>query len=139
VVLVIGGSQGAQFINDLVSQIAFRYAEEFEIIHVCGTRNYDELALLIKGAVREDLVRFYHLYPFLDEEQMALAYAAADIVVARAGSGTIYELALNEKPSVLIPLESAAQNHQFMNAYVYAKTGAAVTLEKENQDNDFFV
>ena len=74
---------------------------------------------------------FYHPYPYLDETRLREAYAAADIILARAGS-TIFEIAAVGKPSVLIPLPHAAQDHQRENAYEYAKTSGAVVIEEAN-------
>jgi len=73
----------------------------------------------------------YYFVPFFDEN-LSEAYSAADLVIARAGASTIFELAAKGKPSILIPLAIAAQNHQELNAYNYADTGAATVIEEEN-------
>ena len=63
---------------------------------------------------------------------MRMAYGAADLVVSRAGSGSIFEIAASGLPSIIIPLTGSAQEHQRENAYAYAKSGAAVVIEERN-------
>ena len=63
---------------------------------------------------------------------MKMAYGAADLIIARAGSGSIFEIAASGLPSILIPLNNAAQDHQRENAYEYARIGAADVIEETN-------
>ncbi len=69
---------------------------------------------------------------YLDEDKIKNAYASADLVVARSGSGSVFEIAAVGLPSILIPLPHAAQDHQRENAIAYAKTGAADIMEQNN-------
>lgn len=143
VILILGGSQGAKTINDIISTILNDLLEKCEIIHQCGEENYEEIKTLI-GNPRAPLeatpltgLAGYHLFPFLDEEQYKNAFAAADLVVSRAGAGTIFEIAACAKPSVLIPLPNSAQDHQKQNAFEYAKTGATLVVQQENLTPNF--
>jgi len=79
-----------------------------------------------------DLRKNYLPLPYLDDRKMALALTAADVIVSRAGAGAIAEIAAFGKPTILIPLPTAANNHQRENAYAYAKAGAAIVIEEEN-------
>ncbi len=139
VVFISGGSQGAQRVNDMILAILPDLIENFEILHQTGENNFTrikaEAAITLKGGGQE----YYHLFPFLREEGQKQAYAAASIIVSRAGSGMIFEIAAMGKPSILIPLPEAAQNHQVKNAYAYASSGAAVVLEQENLTPNFFL
>jgi UDP-N-acetylglucosamine--N-acetylmuramyl-(pentapeptide) pyrophosphoryl-undecaprenol N-acetylglucosamine transferase len=81
----------------------------------------------------------HHFISFFPEEELMHAYAVADCVISRAGSGIIFELAILKKPSILIPLPEAAQNHQSKNAYAYAKYGACIVLEENNLTPNFFL
>ena len=81
----------------------------------------------------------YHPSGFLNEQQMADAYAVADIIVTRAGAGSIFELAALGKPSILIPLPESAQNHQYKNAYNYARAGATLVVEQANVTPHFIL
>ena len=138
IILVLGGSQGAERINDLFLEMLPEMIQEFEIIHQCGEKNFERVNNESKVIVKEFLQKYYHPFPFLKEEELRNAYTACDIVVSRAGSGSIFEIAAIGKPSILIPLPESAQNHQINNAYVYAKTGAALVLEDENFTPHFF-
>ncbi len=139
VLLVIGGSQGSERINDIILSILNDMLKFFEVIHQCGEKNIKRVSSESNVAIfDEQLKKYYHVYPFFDEEQMKNAYAIADLVVSRAGAGSIFEISANKKPSVLLPLPEAAQDHQTKNAYAYAKSGTAVVLEEQNLTPHFF-
>ncbi|MCX6759269.1 MAG: glycosyltransferase [Candidatus Nealsonbacteria bacterium] len=139
VILILGGSQGAQRINDEILEILPRLLENFEVIHQCGKNNYATIKAELKLIINKDLEPFYHLYPFLKEPELRQAYAAADLIVSRAGSGSIFEIAAAGKPSVLIPLSESAQNHQVKNAYTYQESGACLVMEENNFTSHFFL
>ena len=132
-VLILGGSQGAKQINDLLMLALPDFIKKYEIIHQCGEKNFknmQKVALLeIKNPEER---RMYHLYPFLSEEQLASAYALADVIISRAGSGAIFEIAASGKPSILIPYMAAAGDHQMKNAQIYKEAGAARMLRGKN-------
>ncbi len=111
VLLVLGGSQGAQPINDIIFASLIILLQRYEIIHQCGEGNLKSFKQLISG---EKLPGFF-LYPFLNGEQLRHAFAAADLVISRAGAGTIAEIAALGKPSITIPLPNSAADHQTKN------------------------
>jgi len=132
-IFIFGGSQGAKNINDNVLDILPELLLDYQIIQQCGENNYQEC----KG--RADLIletspfkSRYKLFPYLESGAMRMAYGAADLVVSRAGSGSIFEIAASGLPSVIIPLDGSAQEHQRENAYAYAKSGAAAVIEERN-------
>jgi len=133
VILILGGSQGAKSINDIILVTLVGLLEKCEIIHQCGEENFEE----IKTLINKNQPAGYHLYPFLDEEQLRAAYAIADLVISRAGAGSIFEIAACGKPSVLIPLPHSAQDHQKQNAFDFAKTGATLVVQQENLTPNF--
>ena len=92
------------------------FLKEFELIHVCGRNNLEEVEAEAQVVIDKDLVKYYHPAGFLDEEKLSHAYKAADLVVSRSASGSIFEIAASGKPSILVPLPSAAANHQAKNA-----------------------
>ncbi len=128
VLLILGGSQGAQPINDVIFASIPALISRCEIIHQCGPANYDFLQQLTAGKSYLG----YGLYAFLDEEQMRHAYAAADLVISRAGAGTIAEIAALGKPSIIVPLPNSAADHQTKNALEFAKFGGTLVLEQMN-------
>jgi len=139
VFLFLGGSQGAEFINDFVLMILNNFLQDFEIIHVCGMLNLKGVETEARAVINKDLEKYYHLYSFLDEEKLKHAYKAVDFVMSRAGAGGIFEVAAMGLPSILVPLPSAAANHQAKNAYSYAETGAAIVMEQDNLTLNFFL
>lgn len=137
--LIIGGSQGAEAINDFVLLVLDNLLKEFEVIHVTGKENLKETVAEAQVVEEKDLDKYYHPVGFLDEEKMKHAYKAADLIASRSGSGSIFEIAALGKPSILVPLPSAAGDHQSKNAYAYADTGAAMVIEQENLTPNFFM
>ena len=92
---------------------------------------------MISEKLNDEEKRRYKLTAYL-EKDLKDAYLAADIVVSRAGSGSIFEIAAMGKPSILIPLPEAASNHQALNAYEYAKSGATIVMEESNLTPNVF-
>lgn len=139
IILVLGGSQGSERINDLMIDVLPDALKEFEIIHQTGKDGFRKVHNEASATVPPELLKYYHPYFFLDDRELSSAYAAADCVVARAGAGTIFEIAALKKPSILIPLPEAAQNHQVKNAYAYADSGASLVIEEGNLTHHFFL
>jgi len=139
IILIIGGSQGAVAINDFVLEIINDLLRNYEVIHVIGRENFKQEIAEAQVVGGKDLDRYYHPIAFLDEEKTKHAYAAADLVISRSGSGSIFEIAGCGKPSILIPLPSSAGNHQSKNAYAYSENGACLVIEQENLKSHFFM
>lgn len=139
VILILGGSQGAQRINDKILEVLPGLLKDFEVIHQCGEKNFESVQAEAKVMVKGDLIKFYHCFPFLNEKELKLAYGVADFIISRAGSGVIFEIAALGKPSILIPLPESAQEHQVRNAYIFAKGGASFVIEEENFTSHFFL
>lgn len=131
VILVMGGSQGARAINTVLLKALPQLLERYEVIHITGPLHFDAVKADASLVVKANVSHYYHPYAFLTEE-IKLAYTIANLVVARASATTIFEIAFCGKPSVLIPLKGAAQDHQRANAYEYAKTGATIVIEEDN-------
>jgi len=130
VILIMGGSEGAEEINKLVLEILPELLKNYQIIHQCGIGNYDR----VKSAVEKMNIynlSDYHLFPFF-KKRIASAYAACELIVSRAGANTVSEIMVVGKPSVLIPLASAVSDKQRMNAFHYSEAGAAVLLGEKN-------
>ncbi|MGA2417653.1 MAG: undecaprenyldiphospho-muramoylpentapeptide beta-N-acetylglucosaminyltransferase [Candidatus Staskawiczbacteria bacterium] len=137
--LIVGGSQGAEAINDFILRIINGLLKDYEIIHVTGRENLKETEAEAQVVMDKDLDKYYHPIGFLDEEQIKHAYKAADLIISRSGSSGIFEFAAVGKPSILIPLPSAAGDHQSKNAYAYSQTGACLVIEQENLTPNFFM
>lgn len=139
VLLILGGSQGSTRINDLIFQILPKLLTKIEIIHQTGYKDFERALSDLQAFTPKELHPYYHPQPFLNEVQIKNSMASADLIVCRAGAGTIFEIAAMKKPSILIPLPEAAQNHQVKNAYAYAESGAGVVVEEANLTPNFFL
>ncbi|MEL0082054.1 MAG: undecaprenyldiphospho-muramoylpentapeptide beta-N-acetylglucosaminyltransferase [Gammaproteobacteria bacterium] len=144
-ILVLGGSQGARTLNGVVARF-FNHCDPnhaYQLWHQCGARLVDETRALYadqtrvtppgegpaNGADEQVPIR---VDGFIDD--MAAAYGWADLVIARAGALTISELCLARKPSILVPLPSAVDDHQTANASYLVEQGAAVLLPQRELD-----
>jgi len=125
-VLVFGGSQGAHAINEAIFRclpVLQREARGIHIIHQTGERDYND-ALAAYGSHNESA----EVFKFI--EDMPAAFARADLVVCRSGASTVAEIAAAGKPAIFIPLPTAADDHQRVNAEALARHGAAVVVEQ---------
>ena len=122
-ILVIGGSLGAQVLNETVPQAIARLAPDSRpsVVHQCGARHLEAVrAAYAKAGVQADIVTFI--------DDMAGRYAEADLVLARAGAITVTELAVAGVPSILVPLMVSTTHHQRTNAEFMAAKNAAIHL-----------
>ncbi|MFI5385548.1 MAG: UDP-N-acetylglucosamine--N-acetylmuramyl-(pentapeptide) pyrophosphoryl-undecaprenol N-acetylglucosamine transferase [Fimbriimonadales bacterium] len=125
-ILVLGGSQGSAYLNEAVPAAISTLGSEVSVIHACGPAHHDAT----KDRVTILGLKNYCVEPYLDSDAIADAYCRADLVVCRSG-GTLTELAMFGLPSVLVPLPSAANNHQFHNAVEFRDMKAATIAEQE--------
>ena len=140
-VLILGGSQGSARINDFAIDNAHALVRLTQVFHQTGASNFQdaksELAVATKDFIPAERNR-YKIVDYLHDEIIE-AMLAADLIISRAGSGAIFEIAAFGKASILIPLKEAAQNHQFYNAYEYTHTGACSVIEEENLKPGLFI
>jgi UDP-N-acetylglucosamine--N-acetylmuramyl-(pentapeptide) pyrophosphoryl-undecaprenol N-acetylglucosamine transferase len=115
--VAMGGSQGARSINDALASLIEEHAlpAGWQLFALTGRSDFDRVRAALRNA-----------RPYLDD--MADAYAAADLVLARAGASTLVELTTLGKPSILVPYPYAAEGHQAANAARLEAAGAAVVL-----------
>jgi len=133
IVLIMGGSQGAQKINDIVLSTLSEMVEKFQIIHSTGAANHDAVAKEAEVALGNSPHKSrYHHFGLMTASQLRNAAFVSNVAVSRAGAGGIFELAAWHLPAILVPITDSAQNHQRENAYNYARTGAAIVVEEAN-------
>ncbi len=132
-VLILGGSLGSRAINETVLGALRELVESVNVIHQTGKDNFAEIErtvpVILEGTQHPSR---YHAFAYLTLETMRQAAGAAHLIVSRAGSTSIAEIALWRRPSILIPIPESVSHDQRTNAYAYARTGAAVVLEQEN-------
>jgi UDP-N-acetylglucosamine--N-acetylmuramyl-(pentapeptide) pyrophosphoryl-undecaprenol N-acetylglucosamine transferase len=121
VLLVFGGSQGAEAINRVVAKWLARTGKEIRVIWATGPANFGKYARYERGSVR--------VVPYISD--MASAYCATDLALTRAGAMTTAELSAWGIPTILVPLPTAAADHQTHNARAIAEAGAAVMIQQE--------
>ncbi len=127
--LVLGGSQGARRVNQLIEkELDFFDTQNVQIIWQCGKLYYQQYK--IYGNTKN-----VQVYEFLND--MASAYAAADIVISRAGASSVSELCIVGKPVIFVPSPNVAEDHQTKNAMAIVENDAAMIIKEEDLDADF--
>ena len=120
--MIIGGSQGAQSVNLSVRENLNKLLPHFQIIHICGQGKMDNLRLSVEG---------YRQFEYVSEELPDL-FAAADVVISRAGANAICELVALKKPHILVPLPTtSSRGDQLLNARSFADQGFSVVVEDD--------
>lgn len=136
---VLGGSQGAERLNDLFLLTLPELLKSYEVIHQTGALNHERVVKEGSALIPKELRSFWHPRAFFDEATLTLVYAGSDLIVSRAGAGAVFEIAAAGKPSILIPLDKGSRGEQIKNAYAYARSGAALVLEEANLSEHIFV
>jgi UDP-N-acetylglucosamine--N-acetylmuramyl-(pentapeptide) pyrophosphoryl-undecaprenol N-acetylglucosamine transferase len=132
VLLVLGGSKGAYSINQAILNNLPGLLAKFEVIHLCGERDWQVVKSASEGLSAE-LAPRYHAIAYLHE--MGAALAAADLVVSRAGASALGEYPLFALPAVLVPYPHAWR-YQKVNADYLTRRGAAIMLEDRRLNDD---
>ncbi len=125
-ILVTGGSQGARGMNQLVAPVLASLAAsdpQVRIVHQCGAANLEEVKDVYASVAAQ-----VEVVPFI--EDMGTAYGRADVVIARAGAATCFEIAHCAVPTIFIPLPTAADDHQTKNAQSIVQCGGAICLQQ---------
>lgn len=131
-VMIMGGSQGALRINELVAQSLDRLIEaNIQVLHITGPRDYEKMTEVFLAKRQAGTV-----VDFLNEVQYA--YAVADLAICRAGASSSTELAYYGLPAVLIPFPYAADDHQTANAEIFSIPGAAELWKQSELDEKSF-
>jgi len=132
-VLILGGSQGAVNINEIIISALPDLVEFANIIHQTGQANFKNVQAISQVVLTKNPhTDRYHPINYMNEMSLQRSAGVADIVVSRAGANSIAEIGLWKKPAILIPIPESVSHDQRTNAYAYARTGAAVVLEEEN-------
>ena len=118
VLLVFGGGSGSEAINSALRKHLKSLTENYVVLHVCG-----------KGNLMESNLKNYRQFEFITD--MGAAYACADLVISRAGAGTVFELLALKKPSLLIPLEGQTRGDQVENAAYFQERGLCRVLKQD--------
>ncbi len=127
-ILILGGSLGARRINQLIhDSIDFFSNQDVQVIWQCGAYYYNTYKDLSNATLQ--------VHAFLN--RMDLAYAAADVIISRAGALSVSELCLVGKPVIFIPSPNVAEDHQTKNAMAISKKNAAIVIREQELDQQF--
>jgi len=124
IIMVIGGSQGAQSVNEVVRESLDVLLKDYQIVHICGKDKMDNLRLSVPG---------YKQFEYLKVE-LKDVFAMADVVISRAGANAICELLALNKPNILIPLSAGSRGDQILNASSFEDQGFSLTIREEALD-----
>ena len=124
VLLIMGGSQGAASVNQAVRSHLDELLPDFQIVHLCGAGKYD---------ASKDGIDGYKQFEYVKEDLSHL-FAAADLIISRAGANAIFEILALRKPNLLIPLSIGTRGDQILNARSFEAQGfSKVLVESENE------
>ena len=127
VILVIGGSLGAVAVNNAVRSILPKLLETYQVIHICGKGHLDDSLISQKGYVQFEYV----------DAPLRHLFAAADLILSRAGANSICEILALRKPNILVPLSAAAsRGDQILHARSFKKQGFSAVLEEEQMTDE---
>ena len=131
-ILVLGGSQGAEKINDAVLTGLKNLVSKYSIVHQAGKNNIMEARATAEAVLFDSPHKDrYKAFDYLNAVALRMAAGAASVVVSRAGS-TIFEIASWGIPSIIVPISKSNGDHQRQNAFAYARAGACVVMEEGN-------
>ncbi len=134
--LIIGGSQGSEIINNMILECLPELLSTYNIFHQVGAKNLEFMKISSEVLLKDNPNREnYKYFAFGDLSQY---YLASDLAITRAGS-TLFELSAWGIPSVIIPITNSNANHQMTNAYIFEKDGCSIVIEEYNFKRNLFL
>ncbi len=131
-ILILGGSQGSQRINESVMEVLTDLAKKYYIIHQTGKDNIEEMSHTADVILGKTIYRHRYMpYAYLNPLALRMAAGTSSVIISRAGS-TIFEIALWKVPSIIIPIPQEISHDQTSNAFAYAASGACSVIEEIN-------
>ncbi|MCX6701979.1 MAG: UDP-N-acetylglucosamine--N-acetylmuramyl-(pentapeptide) pyrophosphoryl-undecaprenol N-acetylglucosamine transferase [Candidatus Zambryskibacteria bacterium] len=138
-ILILGGSQGSVFINEIIMDSLPELIKKYQIIHQTGKKNIKVIEetrdVILQANPFKDR---YKPFDYLNVLNLRASAGVADLIISRAGS-TIFEIASWGKPSIIIPIPEPTSHDQKTNAYSYARSGAAIVIEEKNLASSLLV
>ncbi len=133
VLLILGGSLGAERINNIVLEALPELVDRYQVVHQTGQAHIESITKTAAIILDRNERRYrYKPFGYLSSLALKMGAGASDLVISRAGSGSIYEIASWKKASILIPIPENVSRDQRSNAFAYARTGAASVIEENN-------
>ncbi len=139
VIVILGGSQGSQIINDTIVDALPELIKRYEVIHQTGRKNLEPIKEMVKIVLKDNPNSYrYHPFDYLNDLAIRMSAGIASVIVSRAGSA-IFEISNWGIPSIIIPLPKEVSHDQVDNAFSYAKTGACIVIEENNLSDAILV
>jgi UDP-N-acetylglucosamine--N-acetylmuramyl-(pentapeptide) pyrophosphoryl-undecaprenol N-acetylglucosamine transferase len=138
IILVVGGSQGSEVINNALLEALPKLVESYQIIHQAGTRNIKEVEGTAKLVLNAGHQGRYKPLEYLSPVDLRVAAGGASLVITRAGS-MLFEIATWGVPAIVIPISVSNGDHQRKNAFAYAHAGAGVVIEENNLTSEILL
>lgn len=139
-IVILGGSQGAELINNTILDALPRLVENYQIIHQTGVKKFQSVSAQADVILTDNKNKFRYLpFPFLNSLQMKMAAGAATIIISRAGATSLFEIASWNVPSIIVPITASNGDHQRKNAFSYARAGACSVIEEMNMTANILI
>ncbi len=133
VIFIMGGSQGARAINEVVIDALPDLVTRYDVVHQVGAANLKGMTGLASVVLKDSQFKErYRVFGLLNTLALRMTAGIASLVISRAGSGTIFEIASWGVPAILVPIPKDVSHDQIENAFSYARAGGAVVIEQEN-------
>ncbi len=127
--LITSGSLGSSGLNEKLNKfLELSEKEDYEVLFITGKENYEET---VKN---NHFAKNIKVIPYLDN--LSSLFSSCDLIIARAGAGTLAEILMAKIPSIIIPSPNVANNHQYYNALSLEKENLAIMIEEKNLDSD---
>ena len=138
-ILILGGSLGAEAINDVVLDCLPELVKNYQVVHQTGAKNFQEAKVRAEFMLgKSDFKNRYVPFAFLNPLALKMAAGAASVIVTRAGS-SLFEIAAWGIPAIIIPIPQSISRDQTSNAFSYARHGGAVVIEQGNLSPAIFM
>jgi UDP-N-acetylglucosamine--N-acetylmuramyl-(pentapeptide) pyrophosphoryl-undecaprenol N-acetylglucosamine transferase len=129
IILILGGSQGSENINNIILESLKDLLVKYKVIHQVGDNNIEKIKIASEVILKEDPNK--EDYTYFGSSDLRRCFEESDICVTRAGS-TLFEISSWGIPSIIIPISISNNNHQRLNAYTFEKSGCGIVLEESN-------
>lgn len=132
-ILILGGSQGAQTINDNLLEALPSLLKKYQVIHQVGQKNLEGYKNTADVVITDRTLKDrYKIFGFLNVLALRMAAGASELIISRAGASAIFEIATWGRASIIIPIPGDVSHDQKQNAFTYARSGAALVVEQAN-------
>ncbi len=133
IIWVRAGKSGGSFMNQIIEEALPEILRDYQVVHQTGKDNFEEMKMLSSASLYDHPFKSrYHIFDELNELSTRMMAGITELIIGRADGNSIYEAAVWEIPSILIPKTDSYKNYEIRNAYNYARSGSCVVIEENN-------